>query len=54
MTKLENEMLKILKELEWARPVYDDPHCEICFNQPYEGHTDNCRLAKLIKEIEGL
>lgn len=48
------EMFDMLKSRQWR---FDDRHCDYycdwCNATESEGHRDNCRLAAVLKAIEG-
>ena len=45
------EMYGLLKELEWK--AGETEFCQCCFRLKYEGHEPTCRLAAVLKAVEG-
>jgi hypothetical protein len=52
-----DQMLDLLKELEWAGPDYETSFgraaCGICEELKHRGHAPDCRLAAVLREAEG-
>lgn len=59
LEKQNREMLELLKELEWGNAFRECVNeqwvemCPVCGGGKNMGHIDDCKLAKILREVGG-
>jgi hypothetical protein len=48
------QMYELLKEMEWTTSMFNsNPICPSCDRGEESGHDDDCKLAAVLKAVEG-
>lgn len=44
-----DELLELLRSVEWSGDFCDEPACPLCLGREWKGHSKECRLGKALR-----